>query len=852
MGSRTSASSTGTICGSCGSSRERGNPVMRVSLKWLREYIDVAVPASDLAERLTLAGVAVERLHTTAENLNGVVVGKISALARHPNADRLQLATVDLGAESVTVVTGAPNIEIGNHVPYASVGTELWDTHQAPPRRSVLKPSKIRGIESLGMVCSAAELGLGDDHSGILILPYDTPVGAALADVLGDTILELELTPNRSDCLSMLGVAREIGALYGGAVRVPVERAHETGAPAAERVHVSIADSDLCRRYTATVIDDVRIGPSPAWMRERLEAAGVRPINNVVDITNYVMIEFGQPLHAFDLATIEAGEIIVRPARDGETLRTLDGVDRVLDSNVLVIADATRPVALAGVMGGEATEVSGRTTTILLESANFDPRSIRRTARRFQLPSEASRRFERGIPTVMAETAARRAAWLMQTIAGGRVAPGIADCYPTPDLARTIVVPLSEFRRLLGIDIGVDEAADVLGRLGCEVSALDSSVRVAPPEHRLDIAIPADVVEEVARVIGFDRLPATLPSGSPPPIEEDARRIGEECIRDAFARNGAMEIVSYSMTSDGARDRVPSGPTGDPLADAISARLMPDVEPIRLVNPLSAEMAILRTELVSQMLAAIRDNARWTDRDIVLFEMGRLYLGRADDLPEERRVACVGMGAFRSGDSWADRVAVDFRDIKGLLEGVFATLGITDIQFTAVTLPLFRRGHAAAILRGDQRDPQRVILGTVGRVSAEARRANALDESAYLALLDIEHLIDLTGRTRPIVPLKRFPAIRQDLSIELDAAVAAEDVRRAIVRAGRPLIGDARLFDVYVGDRVATGRRGLTYRITYTADDRTLTDADVAATHRKVEDAMRGQFGASVRGRDTT
>lgn len=823
---------------------------MRVSLSWLRDYVDVDLPLEQLTNRMMLAGVEVGRVERQANSWERVFVGEIVRLERHPNADRLQLATVNYGQE-ITVVTGAPNLSVGDRVPFALVGAELIDMHQNPPKLQKLKPSKIRGVESGGMVCSAAELGLGSDHSGILILDPATPVGRPLSDVLGDTVLELELTPNRSDCLSMLGVAQEVAALIGGTFREPAIEVSATGQPAAERVAIEIADRYLCRRYSGGIVEGVTVGPSPAWLQERLIAAGERPINNVVDVTNYVMLEYGQPLHAFDFATIRGARIVVRPARPGERITTLDGVDRQLEPDMLVIADAERAVAVAGVMGGEETEVTSKTTSILLEAATFSPTSVRRTSKALRLPSEASRRFEKGLPPELTVLALARAAQLLREIGGGEIARGWSDCYPEPAAPRHVSLPMSEFERLLGRPYSTDEATEVLRRLGFGVAEVGDELRVDVPYRRVDVAIPADVVEEVSRVQGYDRLPTTslagrMPAPTPP---DDPWRL-EERLRDLLVGCGLFETIAYPWLSQTRLERVQLGATRDPLAQEIDRRLLPDLAALKIVNPLSAEAEVLRTTSFVHVLETVRDNLRWADRDVRLFEIGRIYLGRGPgELPEERRTLTIASGAWRSGEGWGARVPLDFYDLKGVLERALGELGVPHVDFKAVEHALFRKGHAAAMLLPGRRGVEPVLLGVLGEVAQVVRRSFDLDEAVFLAGVDLGRVFTALGEPQPVKPLARYPAVLQDVALVLPETVAAEDVRRSIVRTGRPLVVEAAIFDVFRAERIGQGKRSLAYRITYQSAERTLTDAEVAETHRKIEAQLEREFGAQVRGR---
>jgi len=594
---------------------------MRVPLGWLSEYVDLTLDVEELAERLTLAGLevaAIERVGTDWDR-DKIFVGEVVAVRRHPNADRLTLVTVNYGeGRQQEVVTGAPNLQVGDSgqkVVFATTGARLIDGHADDGRILTLKPTKIRGVPSEGMVCSEKELGLGPDHSGIIILPDDAPVGKPLADYLGDTVLDLDLTPNLARCLSMIGVAREVAALTGQEVRLPSTDWVAEGAPIAGQVEVEIEDPDLCNRYVAALIGGVQIGPSPYSIQRRLMLAGMRPISALVDITNYVMLEWGQPLHAFDYHRLrnrqgqtidEAGPegkppiIIVRRARPGEEIVTLDGVQRELTDDMLVIADGVGPVAIAGVMGGLETEVTEETTDILLESANFNFINNRRTAQALRLPSEASYRFGRGVPASLSLSAARRAAEMMHTLAGGTIAQGVADNYPLPQKQVMVEITPAEVLRILGIEIGAQEIQRILESLDfrCQVAgdpaSSEATIRAEVPEHRLDVEIPADLIEEVARVYGYDDLPATLMSDVLPPQRWNLSLEGEEKMRDVLVDTGLQEVITYSMTN---------------LASV--ARLDPGSEPpdpeayVRLANPLTSEREFMRQTLMNNILETV-------------------------------------------------------------------------------------------------------------------------------------------------------------------------------------------------------------------------------------------------------
>ena len=521
---------------------------MKVPLSWLRDYVDVDLPVDELAHRLTMAGVEAGDIHRIGD-WGQCLVGQVTAIRPHPQADRLRLCQVTTGTEEVEVVCGAQNVDAGHKICFARPGAMLFNAHTGTTQ--ALKPARIRGVMSEGMICSELELGLGDDHTGIIVLPDDAPLGAPLDGYLGDTILELEVTPNRLDCFSLLGVAREVAALTGADVREPEISYPEDGPAISEEVSISIADPDLCSRYTASLIKDVKVGPSPSWLQDRLTKAGLRPINNVVDVTNYVMLEYNQPLHAFDYNRLKDRIVIVRRARDGETLTTLDGVERKLNTESLVIADAQDPIGLGGVIGGAASEIGADTTAVLLESANFDPLNNRQTARSLGLRTDATLRFEKGLRPELAPIALRRATQLIQQVAGGVVAKGIIDVFPGDrDLPQSVKLTTARLKKVLGMDVALDTVERVLGSLGFKTRRLDSeSVEAAVPYWRSDVAIEDDLVEEVVRILGYDSVPVTMLSTPVPYQQPDPARRLADAVKDALAAGGIQEVISYPLVN---------------------------------------------------------------------------------------------------------------------------------------------------------------------------------------------------------------------------------------------------------------------------------------------------------------
>jgi phenylalanyl-tRNA synthetase beta chain len=839
---------------------------VKVSLKWLRSYTPATAPVDEIARRLTMGGVEVADIYRVGENWTNVYVGEVLELRPHPNADRLVLATVGYGAgRAITVVTGAPNLYVGAKVPLALAGAMLIDTHVDPPQLRELQPVKLRGILSEGMVCSAKELGLGMDHQGILILEPDATPGIPLGDDLGDVILDLDVTPNRVDCFSMLGVAREVAALLGEEMSVPVAAYPEGDPPASALVGVEIVDPELCPRYSAAVIQGVTIGTSPRWLRDRLTAAGLRPINNVVDVTNYVMLEWGQPLHAFDYDKVRGRKIIVRRAGEGEKIALLDGTERTLDHENLVIADGDGAIAVAGVMGGGESEVTEATRNVLLESANFHPISVRRTARSLKLLTDAAHRFERGLPRQLTEPAARRATQLVLSVAGGQAARGIVDAYPQPTTLPEIYLTPGEVKRVLGIERTVDQIAGLLRRIDCFVTAEENELRVVPPLARTDLTIPADLCEEVARLLGYDEIPSTLPYGRQPEPKPNEDWRWRDSLRETLTGLGLSEIVTYALTSRERLGRLGGESTGwlggaessvEPkalgsaaaaidLGRAVTERFVPlDLEPIEVLNPLSRESEVLRTSTLGAMLETLSANSRLADRDVALFEIGRSYLPRVGALPEEPRFLTVGAGAYRSGASWGERVPNDFFWLKGIAEAAFARLNLDRRGYRPLRHPLFHPTRSAVIVTtgGEER-----LLGVLGEVEPDVRAAFDVEQPAYLLAIDLDLALSLATRARVIAPIPRFPPVVQDLALIVATGVSSEAIVDLIREVGMPLVKSVELFDIYQGPPIPAGKINLAYHITYQAPERTLTDAEVAEVQRKVEQAVTGRLGAELR-----
>ncbi len=835
---------------------------MKVPLKWLEDYVPLTIPVAELAERLTLAGLEVsgvrligvpppEGLRVKAEEAgpvwdrDKVVVAQVLGVEKHPNADKLKLPTVDYGqGRTKKMVTGAPNLKIGDRsqkVVLALSGAVLYDGHATPKKLAELRPGNIRGEPSDAMVCSTYELGIDEEHEGIVFLEDDAPVGTPLVDFMGDVVLELEVTPNLARALSMIGVAREVAALTGQSLKLPPHDAEPSGEPIEGKVRVVIEDPKLSARYAAMLLRSVKIGPAPGWMQRRLSYAGMRPINNVVDITNYVMLEWGQPLHAFDYDKLvaraggKAPTITVRPARPGETLRTLDGVDRKLTPEMLVIADEAGPVALAGVMGGAETEVSGATTNVLLESANFDFLNIRRAIKALNLPSEASMRFSRGIHPEVVRPAAGRAAELMRQFAGASVCKGVVDVYPAPMLPQVVALRMSEVRRILGTDLPAEEAARLLRTLDFKVEDLGPGVlRVKAPPHRLDIQEgAADLIEDLARLHGYDRLPATLLADRLPPQTGNPALEFEERIKDLLVTLGLQETINYALTT--------------PEREALLGVKPADY--VRLLNPISSERVVMRQSVLASVLDAAAANLRH-EADVRLFEIGKVYLPKPDaKLPDEPRRLAVVLCGRRQPDFWGevDKAArpLDFFDLKGVVEALAADLHLPAPVFRRSSVACLHPGKAAELEAGGR------AIGYFGELHPKTAEAFDLaDRAVLVGEFDLEALQAVTPARHGYTPVPRFPAALRDVAVIVPEATPADRVEAEIRAGGGELLRGARLFDLYRGESIGAGTKSLAYALTYQADDRTLTDKEVDRAHKKIQDRLRHVLKAQIRGED--
>ena len=800
---------------------------MKVSLKWLQENIDISLPLADLSSQLTMAGTEVKGWQVIGDNWGNIVIGQIVAINPHPDADRLRLTAIDIGAEQLTVVCGAPNLRIGDKIAFAHVGAQLVDSHSK--QVFSLKSAKIRGVVSNGMVCSEKELGISDSHEGIMVLSPEAPVGAPLVDYMGDVIFDLDITPNRPDCLCVIGIAREIAALTGQGLHLSEVGYKEALLPIDSQISIEIIDPDLCCRYCDSLIMGVKIAESPKWMQQRLLACGMRPINNIVDITNYVMLEYGQPLHAFDYHRIGCKKIIVRRANNGETITTLDGVERVLSNKVLVIADEEQAAAIAGVMGGADSEVTQKTTAILLEAASFNPASIHHTGGTLNLPSEARLRFERGISPELTLPALKRATQLIIQLAGGESANGVADVYPGKLEREPILLSTGKVKSLLGVEFSLDQIVGVLASLGFECKQADSAsdVWVTTPYWRSDIYQAVDLIEEVARIIGYDEIPSNMLSG-PLPRQDPEPILGlkqeTRCILTGY---GFQEVITYSLTSLELLNKL--------LPESHS----PESLPLRVANPMTADQEYLRPNLRANLLVALSANRRHEDGGIRLFELGKVYLPRPKDLPGEPEMLCGILSEPGFEESWYGRdKPLDFFGAKGIIDGLLGQLGV-EISFEQCSDESLHPSKQAAIAIGNNR------LGVIGELHPEVLDSFEISGNVYLFEIDLTVLLLFTTGYKRFQPIPRFPAIVRDMALVVDTGITHQQIQDIIKSFS--LVNQVVIFDVYTGGQLPSGKKSLAYRITFQSPSHTLTDEEVNKVQQRILSKLSHELGAALR-----
>jgi len=870
---------------------------MKLPLSWIKDYVDITISPEELAQKLTFAGLEVEQMEyvgvprpagsrSTGEkpelawDRSTFLVGQILQVKPHPNADRLTLAVVDCGApEPIQVVTGAPNLKIGDagqKVAFALEGARLFDGHKEGWELMTLKKSKIRGIESGCMVCSEKELALSEDHEGIILLPDDAPVGMPLADYLGDIVFDFKLNPNMSRCASVIGVAREVAALTGAKLRPVPQKIVAKGASIEGQIDVMIHAPDLNPRFTLALLRGTTLKPSPFWVQRRLKLAGMRPINNIVDVTNYVMLEAGQPLHAFDYDRLvaRAGNqmptLITRLAEPGEELETLDGVKRKLDPFTILVCDTRGALSIGGIMGGAESEVSERSTNILLEAAAWDYINLRRTMASQRLLSEAGYRLSRGVHPAQASVGLKRGIEMMRELGGGEIAKGIIDNYPRKPKKIVISLPVAEVERQLGVEIPAKDIARYLESLEFQVKSQKSKaksknaslaprhsplLRVTVPDHRLDVDGTDDLIEEIARMFGYDNIPISRMNDELPPQMANVDLEQEEWVRDVLIDAGLQEVVTYVFTTP-EREQMLT------LPGSVRAAI-PERPYVRLENPISADLTVLRQTLLANMLRLIAANLRYRPR-VAAFEVGPIFLSRHPDdallprekaaelpedkdlgLPLERRRLCVALTGPRQEISWhnADTTPMDFFDLKGVVEVLINGLHLNNVTFVVSDHPLYHPGRAAAL----QIDGQEVgVFGALHPLLQE--RFDLPAQPVLIGEFDLDALLARVKSAYTVASLSRYPAVAQDLALIVGEDVPADRVQALIAQTGGALLQRAVLFDVYHGDQIPRGKKSLAYALTFQAADRTLSDADATKVREKIIARLKRELGAEVRG----
>ena len=866
---------------------------MRVPISWLKDYVDMSLTVDELAEKLTLAGLEVEKIEYLGLpgselpwDRDKIFVAQVQSVERHPNADKLLLVDLDYGSPNgeprhIRVVTGAPNLSVGDSgqkVVLALKGSRLYDGHKEGKVITVLKEASLRGIKNDSMVCSEKELGISEEHDGIIILPADAPVGTPLVDYWGDAVLDIAILPNTIRAAGILGIAREVAAMTGATLRYPpMDYVEDAPEQTRDLVDIQIRDSKLNPRFTAGLIEDIQLGPSPMWMQRRLQSAGVRAINNVVDVSNYVMLELGHPTHTFDYDRIRSQKpevrsqklVYTRLAEPGETLTTLDGVARKLLPTDIVVCDAAGATSLAGVMGGAISEVQADTKTVLFEVASWNNISIRRTARHHDLNSEASFRFARGLHPDQAMLAQKRGLYLLQKLTGGHITHGLIDVYPNPIVPAEITLDPNYARRIIGMDIPVDEMVRILRALEFEVKKEDVGkaegksqkeettasntllpsaffLHVTTPNHRLDIEGPHDLVEEIGRIYGYDRLPTTLMRDELPAAPGNPQLAFEEQVKDVLVNAGLQEIISYRMTTPEreAKLYVPGTPRDDRPY-------------VGLKNPISPERTVMRHSLMGNVLDSLSDNLRH-HKTVSVFEVGSVYLPSEEGdgvarLPDETPRLCIALSGLRDEATWntggkTPAPPMDFYDIKGVVETLLSGLQVGNVVYEAAEHPAFFPGRTAAVSTETRGKQTGIRLGLFGELHPLVREAWGLPDAPVLvADFDLSAVRAASAQGVLVRDIPRFPAVEEDLAIIVGEEVLAADVAQALQRAGGNLLSDARLFDVYRGEQIGAGKKSLAYALTYQAEDRTLSDKEVEKVRSKIIRSLEANLGAVIR-----
>lgn len=809
---------------------------MLASINWLKQYVDINVTPEELAEKLTRVGLEVESVNYLGAGLEGVVTGKVTQIERHPNSDHLWICQMDYGSgEMVQILTGAQNVSQNDIVPVAVVGSQL-------PSGMKLKKAKMRGLDSFGMLCSAEELGidskllLPEQRSGIFILPQATPVGVDIKQVLGldDVVLDIDLTANRGDCTNILGLAREAAAVLGTQLKLPdMSVVEAAGGSAADMASIDVQSADLCSRFAVRVLKNIKIGQSPDWMQQHLRACGMRPISNVVDVTNYVMLELGQPMHAYDYDKVGGHTLIVRRAKEGEKLVTLDSQERTLDPSMITIADPDHAVGLGGVMGGLETEVTDATVNVMLEAATFNGPSIRRTSKALGLRSEASGRFERGVDTVLTHNALNRAAHLLEQMGACETVSGIVEAYPTEVKPVVVKVDPAAINTRIGVEIATVEMIDILQKLQFGVEQEGDCLVVTAPSWRYDVTCDADISEEIARMHSYDKIESHMPSLPLIQGRQDVIEDVRDCVEDYLASIGLSEVMTYSFIHPNSFDKLE-------LPDCDERRIG-----IEVMNPISDEFKVMRTTMVPSILNTVSYNLAHQIDSVKIFEVGRTYLPKAlplTDFPVEKRVLCAAMSGKRNLLNWTEaKENVDFYDMKGVVEGLLAALQVTDYQLVLTTQPYLHPGKSCAIQYQDQ------LIGYFGEVHPTVAANFELSSDTYVLELAIEPLVADAVKVPKYKHLPKFPGTSRDIAVVVPLEVSMSELEGVIRANAGELLTDVKVFDVYTGKQVAAGCKSMAFNLTFQAGDRTLTDTEIDAVIKNVVDKVGAEYQAKLR-----
>lgn len=797
---------------------------MNTPLSWIKAYVpELECTAQEYTDAMTLSGTKVESFERLDEDLDKIVIGQIEKIEKHPDADKLVICQVNIGNETIQIVTGAPNVKEGQKVPVVLDGGRVAGGHDGTKTKGgiKIKKGKLRGAESFGMMCSIEELGSSRDFypeapaDGIYIFPDTAVVGSDAVEALGlnDTVFEYEITSNRVDCFGVIGIAREAAATFRKPFVPPVVNETGRGGNAADEISVEVEAPDLCKRYCARVIKNVKIGPSPEWMKRRLAASGIRPINNLVDITNYVMEEFGQPMHAYDLSTIAGKKIIVRRAYDGESFMTLDGQERILDNNMLMICDAEKSIGLAGIMGGENSKITDDVKDILFEAATFDGTNIRLSSKRAGLRTDASGKFEKGLDPENAKAAIDRACQLIEELGAGEVVSGMVDVYPKPVSPKRIRIDMDKINGLLGTDVSLETAKEYFRRLGIEYD--DATGEAVIPTFRQDLLGSEDIAEEVARFFGYDNIPVSLPSGEATAGKLSFKMRIEAVARDVAEFCGFSQGMSYSFESPKVFDKL----------------LLPEDSPLRktvnILNPLGEDFSVMRTTSLNGMLVSLATNYNRRNKNVRLYELGNIYLPKAlpvTELPEERMQFTLGM----YGDG-------DFFDMKGVIEEFFDKIGLSEKEEyePAHKKPYLHPGRQADIIYDGRH------VGYLGEVHPQVAETYGIGDGAYIAVIDMPEIVSLATFDRKYTGIARFPAVMRDISMVMPKDILAGQVEKVFDENGGKLLESYNLFDIYEGAQIKEGYKSVAYSLSFRASDRTLEDKDIAAVMDKILGALK-------------